>query len=625
MVFFFLMCDSIGMGFDGRQVVAFSSLVIIQICVGVVYKAAGNSDGYKFSPALSLCLSETLKLCLAWILLLQEKNAKDAFSSQFTSLKLTASALGLAFLYSIGNILAFRLFLFVDPGTLSMSKSMSSAVVATISFVVFGKSYSGQQWIALAIQCAGLMQVHLSVNAAITRASVAGLGLVFLSVSLSGVASVWNAHILKPANVNLHAFNFFLYGFGMVFNSLIYNFLEGAKLSFSDGWSLPATGIVVCNSLIGIAISYVYKYSDALVRTWATALATSALYVLVIAFGWGDFRIVAVLLGIVTVFGAAYLFVSFSSENGLSDSSVLSRLTKACIVVVLVGLMLFASFYFRGFVRVAPQLNASAGLWPVPDILVVILMNPERYEDMPLLNFVWSHFFKNIVFCGRRLQKFEHLRKKFRVINLNTTWGKEGHFTFMCTVLAMQIYPNMRGYLHTHDDMLFNFTRFSRMDLSRSFGTFRCILGGVRLSNKKNGAWMWDAPNVPRVRKMFLDGPLIGNNFCGGKDPFYQAGQSDLFFVTQHDKAVFSEVMTYFYEFEVFLEISVPMTMCCYSKDFQPIGLLTEWNMTKRRRVENWIGGWKPHLHTALHPVVISRDTLPYLKWVSEVSEIYLH
>jgi hypothetical protein len=53
-----------------------------------------------------------------------------------------------------------------------------------------------------------------------------------------------------------------------------------SRVGFFEGYTWLAFGVIVANSLMGLVITAVYKYADALVKTFATACATATLYLL---------------------------------------------------------------------------------------------------------------------------------------------------------------------------------------------------------------------------------------------------------------------------------------------------------------------------------------------------------
>ncbi len=357
------------MGASLSLYVAFLSLVAIQVCIGIVYKMAGGADGYSFSPALMLTMTEFLKLCIAGGLLATTSDSEVSvvMTRHLSNARLLLSIFGLAVLYSANNVLAFYLNLAVDPATLAITKSLASAVVAALSYIFLSKEYSRAQWVAIVLQVMGLTIVHLNVTPSsslpvsgpVSERSFGTGVLLVASVIISGVAGVWNAHLLRQTHVSLQPFNILLYGFGVALNFIIvYCFWEGARLGILDGWSLPMVGILVCNSLIGLAISVIYKYADALTRTWATAIATCVLYAVVIFLGWGSFPVLPLVQGISIVFGAAFLFqasptIEVKDAASITVSGASFRSAKVLLAVFLLAALLFSarSFDSRASVR----------------------------------------------------------------------------------------------------------------------------------------------------------------------------------------------------------------------------------------------------------------------------------
>ena len=334
-------------------VFAFCALVGIQVTVGIVYRLAGDG-GYKFSPALSLMLSETIKLVIAIATLLYQRAHLPALFH--SHMHLAPVAVGLALLYAFNNLAAFQLFRMSDPATISVSKSVASIVVAAITYVIFGKKYAYPQWICLALQVVGLSIIHLNVSSSLpsSSSSVSNnelvIPLLVIQVTISGSCGVWNSHTLKPKEVNLNAFNIFLYGFGALINSSAYFMYEGASRSIFEGWSFASAGILLCNSLIGLAISAIYKYSGAITRTWATAIATCVLYFLVMVFKWATFPTVPIIQGIVIVFGCAYLYQEFGKLSKVEKDSNATGSTFS-VRLLHVFLVCFALFCIFLFVR----------------------------------------------------------------------------------------------------------------------------------------------------------------------------------------------------------------------------------------------------------------------------------
>ncbi|CAF1511781.1 unnamed protein product [Adineta ricciae] len=79
--------------------------------------------------------------------------------------------------------------------------------------------------------------------------------------------------------------------------------------SFFEGYSMIAMAVVLCNSILGLATTAVYKYTDAIIKTFSTACATAVLLFL----NWSLFNRptnLNAVLGAVVIFISAYIYSS---------------------------------------------------------------------------------------------------------------------------------------------------------------------------------------------------------------------------------------------------------------------------------------------------------------------------
>jgi hypothetical protein len=117
--------------------------------------------------------------------------------------------------------------------------------------------------------------------------------------------------MLKSDNgVSMHVINMLLYALGFMMNGTSYIYIADPERRFFSGFDKSSTYyVLLCQSLFGVTISAVYKYSDATVKTFALSCATSILMVVnVLEFG-SPFSLVAA-MGCSTVFVATHLYVS---------------------------------------------------------------------------------------------------------------------------------------------------------------------------------------------------------------------------------------------------------------------------------------------------------------------------
>lgn len=114
----------------------------------------------------------------------------------------------------------------------------------------------------------------------------------------------------KSGGESMHTINMLLYAFGFLMNGITYVYFPDPDKHFFSGFNTYSTYLVLlCQSLFGITISAVYKFSDVTTKTFALSCATSILMFINIFAFHSAFSLVAT-TGCLTVFVATHLYVS---------------------------------------------------------------------------------------------------------------------------------------------------------------------------------------------------------------------------------------------------------------------------------------------------------------------------
>ena len=136
--------------------------------------------------------------------------------------------------------------------------------------------------------------------------------LLIFQTFLSASASVYNQSLCKRGTASLHGDNQTLYASGAAINLVIHiimTILKPDEPSFFTGYnSIGAIMVVLSNVFIGLAITAVYKYADAIIKCFATAVSTGILlYLSPILFG-AEMSFI-VLPGTLVVFISTWLYM----------------------------------------------------------------------------------------------------------------------------------------------------------------------------------------------------------------------------------------------------------------------------------------------------------------------------
>lgn len=313
----------------------FVALIVFQVFLALSFRSAQRelSGQYPFSSSALIVTSEIAKLGISLCLFFQEKTntrlnpmnqdalAKQAFENIHQSLlhlkeqlswRLLRSTALLAALYCINNHITFLIYSLADGANIILIKSGSSFVSALMLRFALGRVISSIQWSAIFLQIFGLVVAQFGATCSNTPILPAyAYFLLFVSLLISSVSGVWNDYLLKTDNgQSMHVVNMSIYAFGFIMNGISYVWIADPDERFFVGFDNPSTYLVLlCQSLFGVSVSAVYKYSDATVKTFALSCATSILMVVnVVGFG-SPFSLVAA-MGCATVFVATHLYVS---------------------------------------------------------------------------------------------------------------------------------------------------------------------------------------------------------------------------------------------------------------------------------------------------------------------------
>jgi hypothetical protein len=309
-----------------RVLFSFIALVLLQTLVGTLYKISQTGSHYAYSTFAAFSIAEFIKLAISLTLYTKERPNHESFKEALvaTCVSLTKSGLVfkiamLAALYFANNQLAFVLFLRADPASINLLKAGSSAITALVWCIFMGRVVSQEQWITIAMQVCGLIVVQYDACKGQTVLAASDYGLIFLSVLITATCGVWNEQQLKTMPLSLHEQNMVLYAFGALLNGAGHHVkanLDPHFPRFFEGYSALSVCVIIVNACFGVVVTAVYKYSNAIIKTLASAVTTVVLTVISMLFFGLHVTIVSG-AGCVSVMLAVMLYtLTPSSDNG---------------------------------------------------------------------------------------------------------------------------------------------------------------------------------------------------------------------------------------------------------------------------------------------------------------------
>lgn len=312
-----------GEGGAGMQLVAFFTLVVVQSGAILLFKLAQIGGSYTFSPASSVALTELVKLALAFGSHALEVRHTGNEWFPGLSLPIMLHYFGLSCLYTTNNILTFFVLEKADPGTLSLFKSIAPYLCAMLLRLT-GQRLNRLQWCCVIIQCCAIAIIQYDVTKGVPVLSAVAYVLLSAATSITAVSSVWNQLVLKGFSVPLNLQNSILYTFGVLTSTVCF-WVGPAKSDkgFFEGYTWLGVLLIFFQALHGLAVSFVYKYADAIIKNFANS-SVMAVLVCVSALWFGlDMNVhagLAVVIIVVTTY--IYMGIAITMPAEPAESSV---------------------------------------------------------------------------------------------------------------------------------------------------------------------------------------------------------------------------------------------------------------------------------------------------------------
>ena len=317
-----------------EKLLALLTLTLVSTAIGYFMKVSGVRGKYNFSPISVVFSTELFKLFVSTAIIgrlvhVQTVDAVGAttctkearrFASENFTRKVGIHNAGLAFAYTIVNIVTWGIFAHAPASTFFLLKAASPVITAVMLAVLVKRPISGQQWVSIVMQCVGLAATQIDPCSLTLSLSPIAYLYLFINIAVSCGAGVWNEHIIKTFDVSVNAQSSTMYTWGAALNIGLFFVLPVSivggnnSAGFFEGYSWSVLGCIVANGSVGLLITVVYKYADVVIKTFGLAGSTVTLFILE-AMGAlpsahaGPPRMAA-LIGAAVVFYASYVYIA---------------------------------------------------------------------------------------------------------------------------------------------------------------------------------------------------------------------------------------------------------------------------------------------------------------------------
>ena len=276
--------DGGGSGYS-LQIASFVALVALQTTAILLFKVCQEHGAYTFSPASSIAMTEMLKFFIAGTLHTRHVKETGEDLLKGVSLPIILNYAGLSALYTLNNYITFEVHTIADPGSYTLGKSVTPYLVA-VMLRFTGDKLHALQWVCIVLQCGCLVVAQYDPCKGVGTVPSRAYALIALSTTITATCGVWNQKVIKGFGTPVNLQNMIMYSFGflLALNAYIYGSLTGgadggATKGFFEGYHLLALCLMLSQALQGIAVSWVLKYADAIVKNFAGSAVMAFLVV----------------------------------------------------------------------------------------------------------------------------------------------------------------------------------------------------------------------------------------------------------------------------------------------------------------------------------------------------------
>lgn len=294
------------------------SAIAIKSYQPIAISASQNEDGtYSYNKTTMVLLTEVAKLVACLIALgVQISGVKPHMRPALTALSFTESLHFLvpAILYGASNTLAFIGMSFINPALFHVFGNIRIIVVGILSRLMKGAKMSDIQWLALLFMTVGAIMATPGIaneDLMSKGNSILGLLLIILMCVCSSASSVYTEmNFKRTKELSIFYQNVVLYLYGILVNGLYLLATDMEKIQtngFFYGYSRGAYLALFSQALMGVSLSFIFKYLDNIV--YVISLTVSMIITIWLSIVFFGFELtIPFVCAVVVVIGSIYLY-----------------------------------------------------------------------------------------------------------------------------------------------------------------------------------------------------------------------------------------------------------------------------------------------------------------------------
>jgi UDP-galactose transporter len=280
--------------------------------------SAKQDDGsYTFNKTSMVVTMEVVKLVFCSVMLFFQLSGQDPIvRHSMTKLSFTTSLHFLvpSLLYGASNTIVYFSMSYINPALFHVLGNIRIIVAGVLYRFIMQRKQSDLQWTSLVLLMVGAALATPGVNnidfTGEDNSTLLGLFFVVLMCVCSTASSIYTEMFFKRTKeLSIFYQNTVLYLYGVVVNVIILLSTDPGlfQRGFFEGWDAAAVQVLICQSAMGVSLSFIFKYLDNIVYVFS--LTVSMLLTIWMSILFFDFSLDATFVfAIIVVCAAIYLY-----------------------------------------------------------------------------------------------------------------------------------------------------------------------------------------------------------------------------------------------------------------------------------------------------------------------------
>lgn len=280
--------------------------------------SAKQDDGsYTFNKASMVVSVEVVKLVFCLAILVMQLSGTDPLARKGmiglpfkTSLHFLVPSL----LYAASNTIVYFSMSYINPALFHVLGNIRIIVAGVLYRFIMQKKQSDLQWTSLVLLMVGAALATPGINSidfsGEDNSTLLGLFFVVLMCVCSTASSIYTEMFFKRTKeLSVFYQNVVLYVYGILVNVAIILATDPGlfERGFFEGWDSAAVQVLICQSAMGVSLSFIFKYLDNIVYVFS--LTISMILTIWMSILFFDFRLDATFIfSVIVVCTAIYLY-----------------------------------------------------------------------------------------------------------------------------------------------------------------------------------------------------------------------------------------------------------------------------------------------------------------------------